>query len=227
VTQRLRLWFSRGEASAELTNGDILRVWREAIGEVQSLLGDPACDTPKLALAASLTTGMTAEAEVLDAYLDSALPPAAVREWVPAALPDGISLVDAQEVGLGLPSLQSDVRWAEYVVRLRPSDGAASVEAAVRCFLARDSLPWEEVRESKTRRYDIRAVVLDLSRCERDPPVLEMRLRMDAMITGRPEQVVAALGLGVPDSLHRRRLGLATKSQVLAAWRRSGRFREN
>ena len=226
MTQRLRIWFGRSEAAGDLTNSDILRVWREAVAEVQRLLGGAACDRPKLAFAASLSAGMTAEADVLDAYLQSALPPAALREWAPAALPAGISMVDIQEVGLGLPSLQSDVRWAEYVVRLEGSDARAN-EAAVSRFMGCDALPWEETRESKTRRYDIRALVLDLALVEEDGTVLVMRLRTDATATGRPDQVVAALGLGVPAAVHRRRLGLATKSSVLVAWRRYGRFANN
>jgi radical SAM-linked protein len=223
MTQRLRIWFGRSEAAGELTNGDILRVWREVIGEIQRLVGGSGCDRPKLAMAASLGAGMTAEAEVLDAFLDFGLPPASVREWARAALPDGISLVDAQEVGLGLPSLQSDVRWAEYVVRLAASDVTAN-EAAVSAFLKHDTMPWEETRETKTKRYDIRAMVLGLTLCDEDGGMLGMRLRTDASATGRPEQVVVALGLGIPMAVHRLRLGLATKSQVVAAWRRSGRF---
>ena len=227
MTQRLRIWFGRSEVAAQLTNSDILRVSRGAIGEVQRLLCDDACERPKLAVAASLPAGMTAESDVLDAFLESGIAPRAVREWLPAALPEGIALVDVQEVGMGLPSLQSDIRWAEYVVGLTASGVVESAEAAVSCFLGRGSLPWEEVRDAKIRRYDIRPLVLDLTVCNQDSSVLEMRLRTDAAITGRPEQVVIALGLGLPAAVHRRRLGLATKSQVLAAWRRSGRFTDN
>jgi radical SAM-linked protein len=227
MTQRLRIWFGRGEKAAELTNSDLLRVWREAIGEVQRVLGNDDCARPKLAVAASLPAGMTAESEVLDAFLEYGIAPSALRDWAPAALPEGISLVDVQEVGLGLPSLQSDIRWAEYTVRLGLPGRAESAEAAVSCFLARDSFPWEEVRDARTRRYDIRALVLDLFVTDEEPAGLKMRLRTDAVRMGRPEQVLEALGLGVPAAVRRSRLGLATKSQVLAAWRRSGRFTDN
>lgn len=230
VNQRLRIRFSRSEG---LTNRDVFRIWEAAIAEVARLApaGAPieaAAERPKLAVAAPLAAGATSDEEVIDAYLERPLPPAFLRAWLPAALVPGVHLVSVEEVGLGLPSIQSDVRWAEYLVCVSPPLGLAAAEAAVAGFLARESFAWEQARETKVKRYDIRAVVKDLAVEARDGNIfLRMRLQTDGAITGRPEQVIAALDLGRPSSIHRTSLGFATKSQVLNAWRRLGRFGEN
>jgi hypothetical protein len=130
---------------------------------------------------ASLSAGMTAEAEVLDAYLDFGLPPAAVREWAPTASRWSTS----RRLAL-VCLLQSDVRWAEYVVRLAACDGRAN-EAAGRDFFRRNAIAWEETRETRTNQYDIRSIVLSLTLSKEDRAVLEMRLRTDALARGRPD----------------------------------------
>jgi hypothetical protein len=53
-----------------------------------------------------------------------------------------------------------------------------------------------------------------------------MVLRCDNTATGRPEQVVAALGLPEPAAIHRQELVLAGTSPAREAWRRAGRFVE-
>jgi hypothetical protein len=82
------------------------------------------------------------------------------------------------------------------------------------------------MREKEVRKYDIRALVRDLS--ADDGPVgsyaLRMVLRCDNTATGRPEQVVAALGLPEPSVIHRQELILAGTSPARQAWRRAGRF---
>jgi hypothetical protein len=52
---------------------------------------------------------------------------------------------------------------------------------------------------------------------------LLMRLKNDNTGSGRPEQVVAALGLGTPLRIHRTKVVLAGTSPVREAWRKAGR----
>ena len=86
-------------------------------------------------------------------------------------LPDGISIVAAEEVGMALPALQADVRFAEYVVDVascadatatsmaKTGSVAAATDVAttIERFLAAASIPWEHKREDEVKSYDIRA----------------------------------------------------------------------
>jgi hypothetical protein len=51
-----------------------------------------------------------------------------------------------------------------------------------------------------------------------------MKLKNDNTGSGRPEQVVAALGLPPPTRIHRTKLILQAKSAAREAWRKRGRF---
>ena len=183
---------------------------------------------PRLSLAAPLAVGVTSDAELMDVYLSTAMNPKEFLQEVSAQLPAGFVVLEAEEVGMGLPSLQSEVRWAEYDVE-GPLEGTADeLVAAVQRFLAAEHIPWEHLREEKVRRYDIRALVQDLK--VEDVAAgryrLGMRLRCDNTATGRPDQVAAALGLPPPDRIHRTGLRLAGTSPTRQAWRRQGRFME-
>jgi hypothetical protein len=86
----------------------------------------------------------------------------------------------------------------------------------VSAFLAADTFPWEHVRETQTKRYDLRPLVLEL-RLERRSVggVLVARLRAEEAGTGRPDQLAAALGLS--DRInHVERIGLVLANAALA-----------
>ena len=140
---------------------------------------------------------------------------------------------------LALPALQSDVRFAEYVVDVKAaqSDRAVDVEQwsveigtdaemTIARLLAADRIPWEHKREDQMKSYDLRPQVesLELASREGEGVRLRMRLKNDSGGSGRPEQVVAALGLPPPMRIHRVRLILAGTSPVREAVRRQGRY---
>lgn len=125
---------------------------------------------------------------------------------------------------MGLPSLPSAVRWADYDVDIDAN--GEDVPKAVAELLAADALPWVDTRGEKTRRYDLRPLVRDVvvvGPCT-DTVRLAMRLRCGPDGVGRPDQVTKALGLRDPVRVHRRRLLLADESRARVAWRRRGRY---
>ncbi|MFW6125973.1 MAG: DUF2344 domain-containing protein, partial [Chloroflexota bacterium] len=124
----------------------------------------------------------------------------------------GIGLLKTEQVGLTAPSLQSQVRQAEYRVSVESEKGEAEVERAIRSFLDMEHVPWQHQRDREVRRYDLRPLVhrLWVVGWEERLCTLGMRLRSDSTATGRPEQVTAALGFtGRPRFIHRSRLILA------------------
>lgn len=224
--QRLRITFTRGEALKYITHLDLMRFWERALrrAEIPVAYSEGFSPHAQISLAAPLPVGTTSDGELMDVYLEQPRPPAAVIRAVGAQLPPAIQVRSVEEVGLALPSLQADVRFAEYDVDVAAAPAAA--RAAVERFLAADSIAWEHQRESETRSYDIRALVEQITVAERPPDGvrLSMRLRNDNSGSGRADQVVAALGLGAPLRIHRTRLLLAGTSPAREAWRTRGRF---
>ncbi|TAK60047.1 MAG: DUF2344 domain-containing protein [Dehalococcoidia bacterium] len=224
--QRLRITFTRGEDLKYITHLDLMRFWERALrrAEIPVAYSEGFSPHAQISLAAPLAVGTTSEGELMDVFLERPMTPSDLIRSIGSQLPPAIEIRSAVEVGLALPSLQADVRFAEYDVDVAAE--LADAQAAVERFLAAASVPWEHKRESETRSYDIRAFVSDISASETAPGVvrLRMRLRNDNSGSGRADQVVAALGLGAPLRIHRTRLLLAGTSPAREAWRARGRF---
>lgn len=203
---------------------DLGRIWREAfeVAGVEVSRGQGRRGQ-RLVFAAGLPQNVSSEGELLDVVLARPVRPDELVERVRAQLPPEVELREAWEVGFGLPSLPSAVRWADYEVDVPSADG---IENAIASLLAREALPWRDTRGEKVREYDLRPLVQELRvECARgDVTRLAMRLRCDATGVGRPDQVALALGLAQPLRTHRRRLVLADVSPARDAWQRRGRY---
>jgi len=213
--QRLRLKFNRGEEIKYISHLDMMRLWERALrrAEMPLAYSEGFSPHPRISLAAPLPLGVTSEAEPMDIFLAKWVPPHLFIKVVSQQLPTGIDLLEVYPVHLGEPSLQSQVRYAEYQVEMETEKGRDEVEASLRSLLMVEHLPWQHMRDSGVRRYDLRALIEKLwligysdSQC-----VLGMRLRCDNSGAGRPEQVTAALGFPHhPKSIHRTKLILGT-----------------
>ncbi len=215
VVHRLRVKFSRGEDLKYTSHLDLMRLWERALRRAKMPLAysEGFSPHPRISIAAPLALGVTSEAELMDVFLERRIPPALFLKAVPPQLPPAVALLEVQAMSPAAPSLQSQVRHAEYRVEVLTDKDEAAILDSLESFLARDSLPWQHARDTGVRHYDLRALVDDvwLIRHEGDTCVLGLRVRLDSQGAGRPEQVVAALGFtSRPTSIHRTRLVLAS-----------------
>ncbi|MCS6911081.1 MAG: TIGR03936 family radical SAM-associated protein, partial [Anaerolineales bacterium] len=160
---------------------------------------------PRLQLAAALPLGFTSECEIADVWLETPQEPEAVRAALEAALPPGLKLLSITEVPPAEPALQTQVRSAEYLVTLDTDWTAEELDARLAALLAQPSIP--RVRRGKA--YDLRPLIESAERAG-DARTLRLQLAAREGATGRPEEVVEALGIGtVGARFHRTRLILA------------------
>lgn len=226
--QRLRVTFARGDELKYITHLDLMRFWERALRRagIPVAYSEGFTPHPQISLAAPLAVGTTSKAELMDVFLSERMTSKRLLADLSKQLPTGISLVSAEEVGLALPAVQADVRFAEYEVDV-PGVSAEAAEQAAERFLAQESVPWEHRREDEVRSYDIRTLVdrIDVAGARDGGGVrLKMRLRNDNEGAGRPDQVAAALGFPPPERVHRTKLVLVPRSPAREAWRKSGRF---
>ncbi len=242
--QRLRLRFARGPEAGSIGHLDLSRIWERAFSEAGIAVSYSQGNRPqpRLTIGAGLARGVTSDGELLDAVLAQRVRPGDVAERVRPHLPPGLDVCDVWEVGMGLPSLPSAVRWADYELDVPTSHDGPDAAAAAASLMAARSFPWEDTRGEKVRRYDLRPLIQEVRvlqcgpgeerdrdrradvRPGRSVTRLCMRLRCDSRGVGRPDQVVKALGLAEPVRIHRQRLVLAEISPARDAWRRRGRF---
>ena len=209
--QRLRIKFKRGEEIKFISHLDIMRLWERALhrARIQLAYSEGFSPPPRLSLAAPLAVGITSEAELMDIFLAREVSPHWFTAAVSQQLPPGIEILGVYQMGLNMPSLQSQVRFAEYRVEVEAADGPENVESAVSNLLSVEHLPWHHHRDTGQRNYDLRALIDDLWLVESNYQhfIIGMRLRCDSGGSGRPEQVALALGFSdYPQSIHRTRL---------------------
>jgi len=134
-------------------------------------------------------------------------------------LPSGMRVLEVYPIALGIPSLQSQVRFAEYEVDVETEKSAEEIEAVISGLLSLERLPWHHMRDTGRRSYDLRDLIDDIWLVGRNGShcTIGMRLRCDNSGSGRPEQVITALGfVEYPLFIRRTKLILNTgkKSQT-------------
>jgi radical SAM-linked protein len=213
--QRLRVRFRRGEEVKYISHLDLMRLWQRAFQRAGVALAysEGFSPHPRISLAAPLPLGVTSEAELMDVLCNRQVSPHWFTGAVGQQLPPGVEILQACQVELSQPSLQSQMRFAEYRVEVETEKGQEGIESAVAGLLSAKQLPWQHRRDTGPRNYDLRALVDDLwlIKWQRPYCLLGMRLRCDSGGSGRPEQVALALGFGnYPRSIHRTKLILKT-----------------
>jgi uncharacterized protein (DUF2344 family) len=125
-------------------------------------------------------------------------------EMLQPAAPPGLTILSAEEVDEHGPALQTQVASAEYVVTFLDPVSVPDLEQNIKDLLASTSLQ----RERRGKPYDLRPLIEELSLT----PVpgaspgpspeggvvgerLFMRLSAREAATGRPEEVLAVLGI--------------------------------
>lgn len=213
--QRLRIKFSRGPELKFISHLDIMRLWYRASNRagIPLAYSEGFNPHPRMSLAAPLAVGVTSEAELLDILVKRPVSPHFFGSAVGRQLPAGVQILQVYPLAPLLPSLQSQVRFAEYRVELSTDRAAADIESNIASLLSLEKLPWQHHRDTGPHKYDLRALVDDVWLIDRSNGhcVIGMRLQCSSRGSGRPEQVAAALGFtDPPESLHRTRLILQT-----------------
>jgi len=209
--QRLRIRFCRRRELKYISHLDMIRLWCRAFhrAEISLAYSEGFKPHPRISLAAPLALGVTGDGELMDVFLSKPVSPHYLVKAVNQKLPIGVEINQAIQVSPGEPSLQSSVSMAEYLVEVATEKEKSQIEQAIKMLLSRESLPWQHRRDSGIRKYDLRPLIDDiwLEEYRNNQAVIGMRLRCDSGGSGRPEQVVKALGFSrQPRSIHRVKL---------------------
>ena len=149
--------------------------------------------------------GVLGEAELLDAWLEEAVDPAAVLQRLRAAAPPGIEPKTIERVGYSEPTLQPRVESAVFLAELVDRLAVQDLKQRVERLLSQPQLE----RQRRGKAYDLRPLLRQLEAAP-DGSWLKMELLAREGATGRPEEVMDALGLD-PSS------ALTTRTQLLLA----------
>ncbi len=194
MNQRIRITFAKTPAMRYTGHLDLHHTWERVFRRARLPLAysQGFSPHPRLNLAAALPLGFTSDCELLDAWLEREMSLDEVQAALTPSLPPGIQILEIEHVDARLPALQTLVTEAEYELRLL--EPPPDLDERVEQLLAADSLP--RVRRNKP--YDLRPLIDALAILpgnELGRPGLFMRLSARESATGRPEEVLDALGI--------------------------------
>lgn len=194
---RIRITFTKSGDLIYIGNLDLYTMWERAARRAGLPLSYSKGfhPQPKIHFAAPLPLGYSSRCEVVDMRLNEALDCASLRDRLNEALPADIRVLDVQEIDDKAPAVQTQVLSADYEVTLRGPVDQEEVSRQVGSLLAAGKLP----RQRRERAYDLRPLVESLAwrpSPEADGVILQMTLKAQEGATGRPDEVLAALGIG-------------------------------
>jgi len=212
--QRLRLTFSKGGPARHISHLDLARTLERALNRARI----PVAYTqgfnrrPRMQMATALPLGYTSECELADILLAEKMQPEQARQQLMAKMAPGIIVLQVKEVPISGPSLQSMTQSSTYVATpLDPVDFTA-LQAKVAEILAAKRLETVRERRGQKKVYDLRPLILDLSvtKDEDGQVNIYMNLCLEPSKTGRPDEVLEALGFDPLDMrIHRTGMVLA------------------
>ena len=192
---RIRITFSKLGALRYTGHLDLHKLWERTArrAELPLAYSQGFHPQPKMNIAAALPLGFSSRCEVLDMRLEHDIPLDGLREKLQETLPTGIQVTKVESVDERAPTLQTQVLSAEYEVSLAEAGFGSEVKRKIESVLASASI----IRTRREKEYDLRPLIegLDLL----DGKIL-MKLAAREGATGRPEEVLAELGIAFEDT---------------------------
>jgi radical SAM-linked protein len=198
---RVRITFAKGQGLKYISHLDLARTWERAFRRA----GLPVAYSqgfnprPRFQLAAALPVGVMGRAELLDLWLTEPLSPKEVLSRLGPALPAGLEVTGAEEVERKAPSLQSQLRAADYVAVVHSQEPVEAIRTRIQALLAAPTLPRQRHHKGKQQTYDLRPLIQEVGveAVGGEERVLNMHLQASSQGAGRADQVLDALGLSL------------------------------
>jgi radical SAM-linked protein len=189
---RLRITFSKQGALRYTGHLDLHKIWERAARRANLPLtySQGFHPHPQIQLAAALPLGFSSRCELVDLKLNEPLSLDGLVERIQAAVPDGLHILQVEEIDERAPALQTQVLSAEFEVELLDGIDLDELARRLDSVIAAESLP----RERRGKPYDLRPLIEML---ELHPNTAQLFIRLAARegATGRPEEVLDALGI--------------------------------
>lgn len=194
-TQRWRITFAKTEAMRYTSHLDLILTWERTFRRsgLPLAYSEGFNPRPVINLAAPLPLGYTSQGEIGDFWLSDIVALNEFSSSLDRALPPGLTIQQFEEIphlhGNKLPSL---VQAAVY--RMTLDQVYTNLENQIKVLLSAKTLP----RERKGKAYDLRPLIheLILSAPEGSKiPAIEAKLSLLPGATGRPDEVLYALGI--------------------------------
>ncbi len=203
---RIRITFSKNGAMRYVGHLDLHRSWERTFRRAGLPLSysQGFHPQPRLNLACALPVGFTSQCEVIEAWLDETSPLPELQATLHNALPPGLEIHTIELVENTVPSIQTRVVSAIYIITFL--DSMPDLDERLSRIISAKNLP----RERRGKPYDLRPLIESVNVL---PPAEDGKSRLQLQIsaregaTGRPEEFLAEMGINHEDTrVHRQGL---------------------
>jgi radical SAM-linked protein len=211
---RIRFTFSKTEEMRYSGHLDLHRTWERTFRRAGLPLAysQGYHPQPRINLAAALPLGFTSESELADIWLDKTLALEEIKARLEEALPPGLKITHLEEVDSQTPTLQNQVLSSEYLITIL--DFFPGLDQRLADMTAAGNLP----RERRGKAYDLRPLIEHVQRLPDDElsrARFSIQLAARPSATGRPEEVLAVLGIPQHSTrVHRTRLIFSGEGKI-------------
>jgi radical SAM-linked protein len=196
---RVRITFSKQGALRYTGHLDLHKLWERAARRASLPLAYSQGFHPqaKLSIAAALPLGFSSRCEIMDFRLNEDLALEEISSRLKGTLPPDIQILNIESVDERAPALQTQIVSASYEAHLTEPVEGPELTRKVEQIMMAESLP----RERRGKPYDLRPLIEMLSVVTEANGKSWLRMTLAARegATGRPEEVLDALGIA-PDT---------------------------
>ena len=188
---RVRITFSKTGALRYIGHLDLNTIWERGTRRAGLPLAysQGFHPQPKIHIAAALPLGFSSRCEVLDMRLNEDINLDELPKRLQDAMPTGIGILQVESVDERAPAVQTQVLSVEYEVVLTEAADESELKRKVEELLAHPSLP----RERRSKKYDLRPLIESIEILSENKIFMRLSAREGA--TGRPDEVLDALGI--------------------------------
>lgn len=193
MSTRILIFFSKLDGMRFTSHLDLHHTWERTFrrANLPVIYSKGFNPRPRINIASALPLGFTGENEVIDVRFDHPVSLMEIGKDLNKALPPGLSINEIRAIDPHSRSLQSQVIAGDYVITFL--DPFPDLKAKVKNLLDAEEIP----RERRGKAYDLRPLIESLEilpRNEQDLQRISVTLTAIEGATGRPEEVIDALG---------------------------------
>jgi len=160
----MRLRFAKTGAMRYLSHLELITVFTRAVsrGSVPILFSQGFHPHPRFSFATATSVGVESTAEYMDMFVADGVPAGEVLQRLNGVLPEGLKIMEAEQVDVKTPSLSTLIDKTRYRITF---NGAASELLSELCvqFMAHTDYVIERKKKGEIQRVDLRGEVAALS----------------------------------------------------------------
>ncbi|NTW99549.1 MAG: DUF2344 domain-containing protein, partial [Geobacteraceae bacterium] len=164
VAARMRLRFSKVGVMRYLSHLELITVFTRAVsrGGVPILFSLGFHPHPRFSFGTATSVGVESRAEYMDMFVASGISPLEVLERLNAVLPEGLRIIESEEVDAKSPSISTLIDATRYRIMFAGADPAELLHQCVQ-FMAHDTFVIQRAKKGQITTVDLRNETVSLS----------------------------------------------------------------